>query len=142
MKKGFLGIQLNKKQQQTLLYVGVGLMLLYFIAYAAGRNRGKVRIVAGVDQSQVRPGFDPAPFAVRIGNAMHGWNNPFSAARTTLLIELNTVSDAELASIYNYYNKNISEDGITLYELIRSEYMPGATIQTVILSRMSRLGLI
>lgn len=137
-----LGISLNEKQQKTLLWVGVGLVLLYGLAFAAGKSRGKIQVVASVDQSQLRPGFSAAAYALKIQKALSGYNwNPWDDSREKALTEFNTLTDAEIAAVYNYFNRNLSTDGVSLYEYIASEWIRDA-IQDVVLARLSRLNLV
>lgn len=133
--------KLTKDGQRLIFWILAGVALIVGIGYYLGiKGRRKIAIV---DEDDVRPNFPADGWAARFEQSMKGWNvYAWTDDRIELLEDFNKLSDAEIATVYNSYNKLYAVLPETLFTLINGEWIPeGSKIQKTVTDRMLRIGL-
>ena len=133
--------KLTKDGQRFLLWALGFILLIVGIGFYLGR-KGR-RKIAIIDEDDVRPNFPADGWATRFDQEMSGFNiYAWTDKRIELLEDFNNLSDAEIATVYNAYNKTYATYPDTLFSLINGEWIPeGSKIQKTVTDRMLRIGL-
>ena len=107
------------------------------ISFAGNKNRNILfqTKVGG----NIRQGFDANTIAAKIVNEMHGWQFN-TEGKERVYAELMYLTDDELKTVYNLYNRKYSE-GKTLTSLLDGEYAVNSAFKKDVVSRLRALNL-
>lgn len=124
---------------KTRKYLFASVIILVVVsliwAYKKGKNKGTTYQLPGGDT--VAPDFDPAPIAEQAFSAFDGID--WSYKKKDVLETLESLTDAELILVYNYFNKELAEPSETLLSYIKDEWIFGDLVNDVI-ARLENLG--
>lgn len=104
-----------------MVYIGIlAVILLVYIAGRRKKRNEKIEFRTGVDQSTVRPGFNPAVMALELKNILHWY--VFASTAAKVFEKALALSTGETQLVYNYYNEQFAGDNDTLLTDIRGQF--------------------